>query len=147
VGVILAAGLDPAQFPADVRAGVGAAGAPDRSWREARTALRFTSDREPVVHFDGLGALALLALVPPDLARANRDVAAIAGLTDDDRTTLDTFCATGSLRRAAERLHLHHSSVSRRLEQIGRALGFDLTDPTGTTRARLASTAWRLLGD
>jgi DNA-binding PucR family transcriptional regulator len=99
------------------------------------------------VHFEALGALALLAHVPPDLARDNADVAAIARLTDDDLHTLDIFCATGSLRRAAEVLHLHHSSVSRRLEQLGRALRLDLTDPTGVTRVRLALTARRLLAD
>ncbi|MFI0262432.1 hypothetical protein ACH4OW_25715 [Streptomyces sp. NPDC017056] len=33
---------------------------------------------------------------------------------------LDAYCATGALRRAADLLHLHHRSVARRLEQIGR---------------------------
>jgi hypothetical protein len=42
VGIILATTLDPAGFPARVRAGIGAAESPDRSWRQARTALRFT---------------------------------------------------------------------------------------------------------
>lgn len=67
-------------------------------------------------------------------------------LDPDDLETLDTYCATGSLRRAADVLHLHHSSVSRRLEQIGKAMGVDLTEPTGLTRARVALTTWRLLG-
>ena len=149
VGVILATTVDPARFPAGVRAGIGAADSPDRSWREARTALRFTTARQPVVHYDGLGAFALLAQVPPDAARDNADVAAIARLAGDpeDLETLDVYCATGSLRRAADLLHLHHSSVARRLEQIGRTLGIDLTEPTGLTRARLALTAWRLLND
>ncbi|WP_078628010.1 helix-turn-helix domain-containing protein [Streptomyces sp. NRRL F-2664] len=61
--------------------------------------------------------------------------------------TLDTYCATGSLRRAADLLHLHHSSVARRLEQISKTLDIDLTAPTGLTRVRLALTAWRLLDD
>ncbi|MFC9703680.1 helix-turn-helix domain-containing protein [Streptomyces sp. NPDC056943] len=150
VGVILAAtALDPARFPADVRAGIGAAGSPDRSWRQARTALRFTTPREPVIHHRDLGALALLAEVPQDTARENADVAAVARLAADpeDLETLDTYCATGSLRRAAGLLHLHHSSIARRLEQISKTLGIDVTDPTGLTRARLALTAWRLLGD
>lgn len=38
VGVILATTVDSARFPAGVRAGIGAAESPDRSWREARTA-------------------------------------------------------------------------------------------------------------
>ncbi len=149
VGVILATTLDPARFPAGVQAGIGAAESPDRSWREARTALRFTTPRRPVVHHDDLGVLALLAQVPQDTARDNADVAAIARMagTPEDLDTLDAYCATGSLRRAAELLHLHHSSVSRRLEQIGRTLGVELTEPTGLIRARLALTVWRLLDD
>jgi hypothetical protein len=147
VGVLLATRMDPARFPAGVRAGIGTAAAPDRSWWEARTALRFATEREPVAHFADLGALALLAQVPPDALRANADVAAVARLAGnrDDLATLDTFCAAGSLRRAADRLHLHHSSVARRVEQIGRALGIDLTAPAGLTRARLALAAWRVL--
>ncbi|TDV57754.1 PucR family transcriptional regulator [Actinophytocola oryzae] len=149
VGVILATTLDPARFPAGVCAGIGAATRPDQSWREARTALRFATARQPVVHFGDLGSLALLAGIPGETARANDDVAAIAGLAacPDDLETLDVYCTTGSLRRAAELLHLHHSSVSRRVEQIGKAIGIDLTDPTGLLRARLAITTWRLLAD
>ncbi|MDA0635894.1 helix-turn-helix domain-containing protein [Nonomuraea sp. MCN248] len=149
VGVLLAATVNPARFPAGVRAGIGAAESPDRSWREARTALRFTTPRRPVVRYDELGALALLADIPPDTARANPDVAAIIRLAagPDDLETLDAYCATGSLRQAADLLHLHHSSVARRLEQIGKALGVELTEPAGLTRARLALTMWRLLDD
>ncbi|MBT2467417.1 helix-turn-helix domain-containing protein [Streptomyces sp. ISL-66] len=149
VGVILAATVDPARFPAGVRAGIGAATSPDRSWREARTALRFTTPREPVIRHSGLGALALLAEIPRDAARDNADVAAIARMADspDDLETLDAYCATGSLRRAAELLHLHHSSIARRIEQIAKTLAIDLTTPTGLTRAGIALTTWRLLDD
>lgn len=149
VGVVLATIVDRAGFPADARAGIGAADRPDRSWREARTALRFTTPREPVVRYADLGALALLAEVPQDASRDNADVAGIARVADnpEDLETLDTYCATGSLRRAADLLHLHHSSVARRVEQIGKTLNIDLTEPTGLTRARLALTAWRLLDD
>jgi hypothetical protein len=149
VGVLLATTLDPARFPAGVRAGIGAADSPDRSWRQARTALRFTTSRQPVVHYEDLGALALLAEIPQDAARDSTDVAAIARMAGnpDDLETLDAYCATGSLRRAADLLHLHHSSVARRLDQLGKTLGIDLTEPTGLTRARLALTTWRLLND
>ncbi|MEI7033036.1 helix-turn-helix domain-containing protein [Streptomyces pratensis] len=149
VGVLLAAAVDPARFPSGVRAGVGGAAGPDRSWRQARTALRFATAREPVVVHAALGALALLADVPPDVARGNADVAAVARIAEvpDDLATLDAYCATGSLRGAAGLLHLHHSSVARRLGQLGKALGFGLTEPGGTLRAQLALTAWRLLED
>ena len=147
VGVILATTVDPARFPAGVRAGIGAAESPDRSWRQARTALRFTTARQPVAHYAGLGALALLAQVPQDAARDNADVTAITRMAGnpEDLETLDAYCHTGSLRRAADLLHLHHSSVARRLEQIGKTLGIELTEPTGLIRASLALTAWRLL--
>ncbi|MFJ9944829.1 helix-turn-helix domain-containing protein [Streptomyces erythrochromogenes] len=137
------------RLPAGVRAGIGASDDPARSWREARTALRFTSARQPVVRHADLGALALLAEIPEDAARANCDVAAIARMArnPEDLETLDAFCATGSLRRAADRLHLHHSSVARRLEQITKSLGIELTQPAGLMRAGLALTAWRLLDD
>ncbi len=145
VGVVLAAALDPARLPAGVRAGIGAPGGPECSWRQARTAPRFTSAREPVVRHADLGALALLAELDEDTVRANPDVAAIGRIDPEDLRTLDLYCATGSLRRAAELLHLHHSSVARRIDQLGRGLGLELTEPTGLTRARLALTAWRLL--
>ncbi|QYN32997.1 helix-turn-helix domain-containing protein [Pseudonocardia sp. DSM 110487] len=149
MGVVLATTVDQSRFPADVRAGIGGAGSPDRSWREARTALRFTTSHQPVVRHGDLGALALLAQIPDDDARANPDVAAIALLAanPDDLETLDAYCATGSHRKAAELLHLHHSSVARRLDQLGKALGVELAEPIGLTRARIALTTWRLLDD
>ena len=149
VGILLATTIDPTRFPTGVRAGIGSAESPDRSWRQARTALRFATPRQPVVHYDSLGALALLAQVPEDAARDNPDVAAIARMSGvpEDLETLDAYCATGSVRRAAELLHLHHSSVGRRLEQIGKTLGIELTEPTGLLRARLALTVRRLLDD
>lgn len=148
-GVILATTIDAARFPVGVRAGIGAAESPEWSWREARTALRFSSPREPVVRYDGLGALALLAEVPQDALRANADVAAIARIADspEDLETLDAYCAAGSLRRTADLLHLHHSSVARRLQQLGKTLGIELTEPAGLIRAGLALTAWRLFDD
>ncbi|GGV29062.1 hypothetical protein GCM10010245_47200 [Streptomyces spectabilis] len=149
VGVVLAGAVDMERFPVGVRAGIGAADSPERSWREARTALRFTTGSQPVVRYESLGALALLAQVPRDSARGNADVAAIGRVADtpEDLETLDAYCATGTLRRAADRLHLHHSSVARRLDQIGKALDIELTTPAGLIRATLALTAWRLLDD
>ncbi|WP_371591997.1 PucR family transcriptional regulator [Streptomyces virginiae] len=150
VGVVLATTVDIARIPAGVRAGIGAADGPARSWEQARTALRFTTARRPVVHHDELGASALLARLSPDVLRGNADVAGIARVAaahPEDLETLDAYCATGSLRRAADLLHLHHSSVARRLDQIGKALGIDITEPAGLIRASLALTAWRLLDD
>lgn len=149
VGVILGTSIDPARFPAEVRAGIGAADSPDHSWQQARTALRFTTAHQTIVRYDELGALALLAEIPRNASRDNADVTAIARMSGSTEAleTLDAYCATGSLRQAADHLPLHHSSVARRLEQIGKTLGIELTEPTGLTRARLALTAWRLLDD
>ncbi|MET8503400.1 helix-turn-helix domain-containing protein [Streptomyces sp. NPDC004787] len=153
-GVLLATAMDRAAFPEGVRAGLAdSAGTEplDAAWRRARTALRFATDREPVAVHAELGALALLAEVPEAAARANPDVTALsrfaAGASPEDLETLDAYCATGSLRRAADLLHLHHSSVSRRLDHLSRSLALDLTTPTGLTRARLALTTWRLIED
>lgn len=144
-GVILATVVDPARFPEGVLAGIGAPGRPDVSWRQASAALRFTSARSPVIGYADLGALALLAELPDSALRANADVAAIGLLAPADLDTLEVYCATGSQRRAAELLHLHHSSVARRLDQIGAILGITLADPSGVARANLALTAWRLV--
>ncbi|WP_327244603.1 helix-turn-helix domain-containing protein [Streptomyces sp. NBC_01320] len=70
----------------------------------------------------------------------------IAGIPED-LEVLDAYCATGSLRRAADLPHLHHSSVARRLEPIAKTLGIEPTESTGPMRAGLALTAWRLLND
>lgn len=147
VGIILATTVDPTRFPEGVRAGVGTVERPDRSWRQARTALRFATTRQPIVHYDDLGVLALLSQVSAEELRANPDVARVAGLADSPQElqTLEAYCATGSVRRAADELHLHHSSVARRLDRCGKRLGVDLTQPAGLTRTRLALTAWRLL--
>ncbi|MFF0750572.1 helix-turn-helix domain-containing protein [Streptomyces sp. NPDC004267] len=148
VGVVLATAVDAGRLPADVRAGIGDGGSPERSWRQARTALRFATAREPVIHHAELGALALLAEIPAAAVRENPDVEAVARIAAGDRDdldTLDAYCHTGSLRRAAELLHRHHSSVARRVEQLTRAMGFDVTEPAGLGRARIALSAWRLL--
>ncbi|WP_280181140.1 helix-turn-helix domain-containing protein, partial [Nocardia farcinica] len=149
VGVLLATTLDATGFPPDTLAGLGTAAELGRAWWEARTALRFATARRPVVDFGDLGSLALLAQVRRDALRDNADVAAVAAIAADRDAldTLDAYCATGSVRRAADLLHLHHSSVARRVEALGRGLGIDLTEPTGLLRARLALAAWRLLAD
>ncbi|MFE0644886.1 helix-turn-helix domain-containing protein [Streptomyces sp. NPDC058877] len=146
-GVILATALDRTRFPAAVQAGIGAAHRPDLAWCQARTALRFATSREPVVHHADLGALALLAAVPEHVARDNPDVVALDLLLPEDVEVLDAYCASSSVRRAAELLHRHHSSIARRLDHIGRTLGLDPTTPAGLTRVRLALVIRRLIDD
>jgi sugar diacid utilization regulator len=88
--------------------------------------------------------VALLADIPADRLRAQPDVQALEGLTDESLAALAAFCRTGSLRQAAAELHLHHSSVAGRLAHAEKALGRHLTGPEDRFRARLALYALRL---
>ncbi|MFW6722621.1 PucR family transcriptional regulator [Streptomyces sp. MAR4 CNY-716] len=146
---------DGTQSPVRARFGVGGGAAPVRahvSWAEARTALRFAGAGGPgetVVDHDALGPLALLAEVPADRLRADPGVRALTALAARDGggssiAALDAFCRTGSLRRAAAELHLHHSSVAARLARAQTVLGGRLREPDDRLRARLALYAWRL---
>jgi hypothetical protein len=115
----------------------------------ALTALRFASQEDPVIWFDDLGARRLLAEIPAEAARAERDVAAIADLSTgpsdlNDFIVLQAICRAATLRAAASVLHLHHSSVSHRLRQIEHKLGYSVTSPEGRFRAQLAIELWRL---
>ena len=141
--------LRDAVLPPGLRIGVGGSVAAldaGTSWAQARVALRFTSGlaHEAVVAHDDLGTVALLADIPVDRLRAQRDVQALGGLTDESLAALAAFCRTGSLRQAAAELHLHHSSVAGRLAHVEKALGRTLTGPEDRFRAQLALYALRL---
>ncbi|NKE61087.1 PucR family transcriptional regulator [Lentzea sp. PSKA42] len=118
-----------------------------KSWQAARTALRYTSDSEPVVWWERLGGLALLAeqLDHADIA-ALPDVRALDGLaTEPDMiTALDALCVTGSVRQAAAALHRHHSTMTARLARAESALGFELDSASGRFRLHLALMLRRL---
>ncbi|MFI6094679.1 PucR family transcriptional regulator [Lentzea sp. NPDC051213] len=117
-----------------------------RSWQGARTALRYTSDSEPVVWWERLGSLSLLAeqLDHADLA-ALPDVLALDRLADPDLiTALDALRATGSVRKAAAVLHRHHSTMTARLARAESVLGFELDSATGRFRLHLALMLRRL---
>ncbi|WP_433137507.1 helix-turn-helix domain-containing protein [Actinomadura nitritigenes] len=136
--------------PDGTRIGVGpalpGAEAPD-AWRLARSALRFTTlgDGLPtVVRHDRLGGLAAIAarLRPEDIALV-ADVAALDRLAaephgDDVLAVLVAFCATGSTRKAAARVHRHHSTIAARLSHAERRLGFSFQAPGGRLRLDLA---------
>ncbi|WP_439380026.1 PucR family transcriptional regulator [Amycolatopsis lexingtonensis] len=137
-------------FPGYRRVGVGpAVPAIDvaRSWAAARTALRFTSDDEPVIHWEHLGSLAALdgTLNPADLP----DVLALDRLAsephgEDTLAALSALCATGSARKAAAVLHRHHSTMPSRLARAEAVLGFDVDTPAGRFRLHLALMLRRL---
>ncbi|MGW6929107.1 PucR family transcriptional regulator [Lentzea sp. NPDC054927] len=121
-----------------------------RSWKAARTALRFTADVEPVVWWERLGGLALLAdrLSAADVA-AIEDVRALDRLAAephgaDTVATLDALCANGSVRKAAAAVHRHHSTMTTRLARAESVLGFEVDSAAGRFRLHLALMLRRL---
>lgn len=136
------------QFPAVVNTGtasgpwigigsVGNAFSASTSWHEAVRALRFASSTgfgRRVVAYERLSSLELLADLPIDRVRRNRDVARINEIAstpagDLDVRTAEAFFVYGSLRRTAAELHVHHSTVAARLARMQAAMGWDFEDP------------------
>lgn len=128
--------------------GLGAAGgvfAAPTSWAQALRALRFASSTgfgRRAVAYERLSALELLAELPPEatrgshaLARINEIAATPAGLLQVE--TAEAFCVFGLLRRTAEELHVHHSTVAARLARIETQLGWDMDDPVDRFSATL----------
>ncbi|MCP2169211.1 helix-turn-helix domain-containing protein [Goodfellowiella coeruleoviolacea] len=142
--------------PAEGRVGVGPATPVLRlpeSAARARTALRFTAEgteHDPgprVVHAEELGGLELLAQAlgpdtprPPDLDTLLRASAEAPWML----ATLTVFAEAASLRGAASRLFIHHSTLQQRIEHAERVLGWPLREPAGQLRLALAL-AMRLL--
>ncbi|GIE33734.1 hypothetical protein Ait01nite_067790 [Actinoplanes italicus] len=138
--------------PLPGRCGVGPAVAiPDLpvSFEAARIALRFTADGtdddpgDPVVRHDDLGALAVLAAVAepgsvPDVRAL--DHATVPWLL----ATLHAVTTTTSLRAAAAKLRLHHSTLQDRVTQAEHLLGWSLHEPHGLLRTQLALALRRL---
>ncbi|OLP02240.1 PucR protein [Mycolicibacterium porcinum] len=136
------------QFPAVVNIGtasgpwigigsVGSAFSASASWHEAIRALRFASSTgfgRRVVAYERLSSLELLADLPIDRVRRNRDVARINEIAstpagDLDVRTTEAFFVYGSLRRTAAELHVHHSTVAARLARVQAAMGWDFEEP------------------
>jgi len=59
--------------------------------------------------------------------------------------TLEAFLAKGSVKEAAESLHLHRHTVIYRLDKLRESLGFNLDDPYVRHRLQLALDLRRLL--
>jgi hypothetical protein len=114
------------------------------SWTQAQLALRFAIADDAIIDHEELGSVALLAELPPERLRAQSDVAALESLAATDIAALEAFCRTGSLRKAAALLHLHHSSVADRLAHVENRLGWNLDEPRDRFRARFALLARRL---
>ncbi|MEU4564524.1 helix-turn-helix domain-containing protein [Actinoplanes sp. NPDC023936] len=140
--------------PAPERAGIGPP-VPildlPASHRAARVALRFTAagtaddPGEPVIHYDELGALAALATVTdpgavPDVRALDHAAASAPWLLP----TLHAVATTISLRAAAARLRLHHSTLQDRVAHAEHLLGWSVREPHGLLRAQLALVLRRL---
>jgi hypothetical protein len=116
---------------------VGNAFGASTSWHEAVRALRFASSTgfgRRVVAYERLSSLELLADLPIDRVRRNRDVARINEIASTpagelDVETTEAFFVYGSLRRTATELHVHHSTVAARLARIQARMGWDFEDP------------------
>jgi hypothetical protein len=139
-------------LPDGHRAGIGSA-VPAlelaRSWQESLLALGFAGilGRGPVVPYAELGALAALAAIRTETA--DPDTAALRQLSLSeqgrrDLQVLEAYLATASVRDAAAALHLHHSSVARRVRHLGQQLGWDLDRPADRLRAQVALILCRL---
>lgn len=132
------------------RAGIGIAASPAdlvRSWLSALTALRLTSDHEPVLYGDDLGSLLLLAEISPAGAPENCDLQSLGVVireTPRILPMLDTLAASESLRAAAATLGFHHSTVQSRAEELSAKLGFDVRTSRGRTRLSVALALHRL---
>ncbi|MUL63354.1 PucR protein [Mycobacterium sp. CBMA 234] len=145
--------------------GIGAAGrvfAAPTSWEQALRALRFASSTgfgRRAVAYERLSALELLAELPPDATRGNHALTRINEIaaTPTGRLQVETaeaYCVFGSLRRTAEELHVHHSTVAARLAHIESQLGWDMDDPLDRFSAtlvlmirRIALSSAELTGD
>ena len=122
------------------------------SWTTARVASRFADawhNKSTVVNYEELGALAILATIPSEIAMANPDVKALGALAqmesgEQDIEILLSVTWNGSARQAAAELFMHHSSITNRLKHIEDALGLSIQDPVGRLRAQIAAISWRL---
>lgn len=151
------------QFPAVVNTGtasgpwigigsVGNAFSASTSWHEAVRALRFASSTgfgRRVVAYERLSSLELLADLPIDRVRRNRDVARINEIAstpagDLDVRTAEAFFVYGSLRRTATELHVHHSTVAARVARVQAAMGWDFEDPVDRFLGTLVLTIRRI---
>lgn len=130
--------FDPALF------GISPPTTPDElpvAWARALAVLRLASPSRPVQHWDDAGVLAMLgACVDRSVGPAHADEAGIAGcLTESwSEATLTAILATDSVRAAAVRLGVHHSTVQARVERLVVLLGYDPSAPQGRIRAATA---------
>ncbi len=119
--------------------------AASESWRQALRALRFASSTgygRRAIAYERLSVLELLADLAPEQVLANRDIARINEIAATpsgavEVGAVEAFCVFGSLRRTAEELHVHHSTVAARLAHVAEQMGWDFDDPMDRFMATL----------
>ncbi len=132
-----------------------------QAWRKARSALRFTM---PSTHATGpylmeeavilnsarVGPYTILAeqLTPDQIARVE-DVQRLDKLYQETGPemlhTLLAVASTESLRQAARVVHMHHNSVTYRVQRAEKMLGFSCTKPYGRSRLMFILTLHRIM--
>ena len=108
-----------------------------------RAILRAVERRSPVdgpIDADGEAVTAALARSVDELAESH-DVQRVLALSDEERRVLAAVLDAGSLRRAGERLHMHHTTVAYHVERLSERLGFRVLGPEGRKRPVLALAA------
>ncbi len=131
----------------DVRLGVGdsvdVAGLPG-SWEHAKESLALGSllGNGGTAFFDQLGVLHLLAQIPTaeiassKLFQLLNDALAHRG-SPSDIDVLEAYLDEGTLRGAAAKIFLHHTTIEHRLKRIEEQLGLDLKQPSARFQAQL----------
>ncbi|WP_435106899.1 helix-turn-helix domain-containing protein [Nocardiopsis synnemataformans] len=148
--------LAAAEPPGERRAGVGPAVealALPSSWHDARRALRFTArgtgaDPGPCVVFaEELGGLLLLADTVRPGSEPVPDVAALERVAREAApllVVLDAVASSPSLRAAAVRAGVHHSTLQESVGRAERLLGWPVREVSGRLRLQVALALRRL---
>ena len=148
-GDVRASVVEAVRFSTACMAGVGSAvrlhDVPT-SWAHALVAFRLASHLSPVVRWDELGALGMLADLPEAAAAAHPDVVAVGDVALEPwgLDTLEAVARTDSSRAASAVLGLHHSSVQSRQTRLEEVMGFKIATADGRTRAMIALALYRL---
>lgn len=130
----------------------GIAGLP-ACWQQAREALalrRMAGGDGSVAFFRDLGPLHLLAQVPREEVLASDLFRRLTGSLSQhgnpsDFDVLEVYLREGTLRRAAAKVYLHHTSVEHRLKRIEEDLGLDLGDPCARFEVDVVLKLFRIL--
>ncbi|MFI6816188.1 hypothetical protein ACIBG7_27565 [Nonomuraea sp. NPDC050328] len=128
--------------PAGIGPRLNAERAPE-SWEGAVIAYRLTDPKSPVVDATDIGALLILAQAY-DPREPHDDVRALAALDPRSADIARVLVESDSVRSAAARLGMHHSTMQAKHESLTRALGYDPRTITGHARYIAAALLLRL---